>query len=258
MLRAFVPAFTTRKRPSNRMRVATWNLQSDRTLTQERAEHFRHAMEAVEADVWVLTESWANACLLPGYRLVSQSCEAVDLSPARRWVAIWSKGDAESVEVLGQPDRMVCASTKSSTTREAVIVGTVLPWKFDVRWPNSEGFRAALDMQQTEWRRLAKSAPDKTLLLAGDFNQSLPHQRYYGSRRNEIALNTALESQELRCVTLGNDSLTGLPRIDHICVQRHTLQSLHGSRIGTWSIPAVRGKPITDHSGVYVDWDDVR
>jgi endonuclease/exonuclease/phosphatase family metal-dependent hydrolase len=213
-------------------------------------------MEEVEADVWVLTESWANACLLPGYRLVSQSCEAVDLSPARRWVAIWSKGDAETVEVLGQPDRMACASIKSSMTREVLIVGTVLPWKFDVRWPNTEGFCAALDIQQTEWRRLANSAPTRTLVLAGDFNQSLPHQRYYGSQRNEIALNAALESQELRCVTPGNDSLTGIPRIDHICVHREALQSLVASQIGTWPIPEVRGKPVTDHSGVYIDWDD--
>jgi len=213
-------------------------------------------MEGIEADVWVLTESWANACLLPGYRLVSQSCEAVDLSPARRWVAIWSKGDAEPVEVLGQPDRMTCTSIKSSTTRDVLIVGTVLPWKFDVRWPNSEGFCAALDIQQTEWRRLVGSAPARTLVLAGDFNQSLPHQRYYGSQSNEIALNAALTSHELCCVTPGNDPLTEIPRIDHICVPRRSLASSQSSQVGTWAVPDNGGKPITDHSGVYFDWDD--
>jgi hypothetical protein len=41
-------------------------------------------MVEVEADVWVITESWANACLLPGYRLASQSREAIDLEADRR------------------------------------------------------------------------------------------------------------------------------------------------------------------------------
>jgi endonuclease/exonuclease/phosphatase family metal-dependent hydrolase len=171
-------------------------------------------------------------------------------------VAIWSSGDDECVEILGQPDRMACACVKSPAASDILIVGTVLPWMSDVLWPKSEGFCAALEIQRTEWRRLATSAPDRALLLAGDLNQSLPHQRYYGSQSNEIALNAALTSQELCCVTPGNDPLTEIPRIDHICVPRRSLASSQSSQVGTWAVPDIGGKPITDHSGVYFDWDD--
>lgn len=44
----------------NYMRIATWNLQSDKKLTDEREALFRQAMTAVNADVWVITESWTT------------------------------------------------------------------------------------------------------------------------------------------------------------------------------------------------------
>lgn len=236
----------------NYMRIATWNLQSDKKLTDEREALFRQAMTAVNADVWVITESWTNRCLLPDYSLVTQSCEAPDLESHRRWVAIWSRLDAQSLDVQGQPDRIACCRIKHSG-KSMVVIGTVLPWPRDRLWPNSQGYCAALDIQAVEWRRLSAVFADCGLVVAGDFNQSLPHVRYYGSKQNETALNEVMESLELSCSTLGNDPLTNVPRIDHISIRHNGIRSPVNQQAGTWIVPRIRNKKTTDHSGSYVD-----
>jgi len=234
------------------MRIATWNLQSDKKLTEAREALFRQAMAAVDADVWVITESWTNRCLLSDYSLVTQSCEAPDLEPNRRWVAIWSRLDAQSLDVQGQPDRIACGRIKHSD-KSIVVIGTVLPWQFDHQLPNSQGYCAALDIQAVEWRRLSGVFEDCGLVVAGDFNQSLPLVRYYGSKQNEAALNKVMESLGLSCATLGNDPLTNVPRIDHISIRRNGNRSSVNRQAGTWVVPCIGDKKITDHSGSYVD-----
>jgi len=73
------------------MRIATWNLQSDKPLTHELETCFVEAMNSVNADVWVLTETWTTFSPGNGYRLGAESIAADDLRtwPERRWVAIW-------------------------------------------------------------------------------------------------------------------------------------------------------------------------
>lgn len=236
------------------MRIATWNLQSDKPLSEKRLDLFRQAMVEVGADVWVITESWTDFCPLSGYRLVSQSSQAVDLGSTRRWVAIWSRLDAEPLDLEGQPERMAGGRIRNSGGRATVVVGTVLPWPFDPQWPSSTGFRAALDIQSAEWMRISK-LEDGDFFVAGDLNQSLPNQRYYGSKQNEIALYDVFESLNLLCLTLGNDSSTGAPRIDHILADRKCTRSSDSPDVGTWAIPCINEKQITDHSGAFVDVD---
>jgi hypothetical protein len=237
------------------MRVATWNLQSDKPLTSERAALFLQSMDEIAADVWVVTETWTDYCPLPGYRLVSQSSAAPDLASDRRWTAIWSRLDAESCDIRSQADRMTAGRVILPGDRDLVIVGTVLPWHFDGRWPHSEGFRSALEQQSIEWSRLSAAIDDGDFLIAGDFNQSLPHQRYYGSKQNEFALNKVMDSLGVTCATLGNDPLTNNPRIDHICVRQSRLATSVVSRVGAWPVPSINEKPITDHAGVFADLD---
>lgn len=235
------------------MRIATWNLQADRKLTKEREALFQKAMQEIDADVWVITESWTNRCLISDYSLVSQSCEASDIEPHRRWVAIWSRLDSEPLEVKHQPDRMACGRITNSGQQHVVVIGTVLPWQFDRLWRYSDGFCRALDIQALEWRRLSEEYEGCDFVVAGDFNQALPRRRYYGSRQNETALNDVMESLDLFCPTVGNDWLTAKPRIDHIVTRREGLGSPVVVNAGGWQVPSIDGKPITDHSGVYID-----
>lgn len=57
------------------------------------------------------------------------------------------------------------------------------------------------------------------------------------------------------CLTPGNDPLTDKPRIDHVCISRGGLGPSSMPQVGTWEIPFLAGKPITDHSSVWADLD---
>jgi hypothetical protein len=240
------------------MRIATWNLQSDEPLHQEREALFHQEMDTVDADVWVLTETWEHFSPGEGYRLAAESSLADDLTPIdRRWAAIWVKSIfvTERQVVQGQPDRMACAQIKKLGQRDVVVIGTVLPWHFDPRWLYPAGFCAAFAIQIAEWGRLWGTPRTSGFVVAGDFNQSLPLSEGRGSKKGEIALNDALQTHGLRCLTEGTNPLSGIPRIDHICVSQSNLQPLLTPPTATWPIPCIRGRPITNeyHCGEYAD-----
>ena len=63
-----------------RLRIATWNLQSDRPVTPPPVEAARRAMAGVDADVWVVTEPWPDSPCPAGYRLASDGQRAIALA----------------------------------------------------------------------------------------------------------------------------------------------------------------------------------
>lgn len=241
------------------MRIATWNVESLRRLAPEREAAFHRAMAGVDADVWVLTETWMTFSPGAGYRLVARSREADDLKPwpDRCWVSIWAKSPlvAKPQAVRRQPNRTACGRIEMPGRADVVVVGTVLPWKGDKLWPGADDYCASLASQSEEWGELRGEPDGCTFVVAGDFNQSTPYERWYGTRKGEAAMTSALRELDLLCLTHGNCPLTGEPRIDHICVGRSGLDPQSLPRTGGWAIPTVHDQPATDHSGVYVDLD---
>ena len=238
------------------MKIATWNLQSDKPLLRERETLFLQAMNEVNADVWVLTETWEQFSPGDDYRLAAESSPSDDLLPVdRRWVAIWVKSSFTTAQqaVQLEQDRMACVLVTKPGQGDVVLIGTVLPWHFDKRWLYAAGFCAALTIQVAEWKRRREKFHSCVYSVAGDFNQSLPCKQRRGSKQGEIALNNAIKSQDLKCVTEGNDSLTSTPRIDHICVSQSGLRHSFIPKAGEWAIPLIGEKEITDHSGVFAD-----
>lgn len=239
------------------MRIATWNVESLKTLTPERKSAFHGAMAGVDADVWVLTETWTTFSPGPDYRLLARSQTAEDLKPwpDRCWVSIWTKPPlvAMPLKVHRHSDRMAGGRIETPGRADIVIVGTVLPWNGDKLWPKATDFCAAVASQAEEWGALRGDPDGCTLVVAGDFNQSVPYEQWYGSKTGEVAVNSALRELDLLCLTDGNCPLAGRPRIDHICVGRNGLAPDCLPRIGGWAIPTVNDRPVTDHSGVYVD-----
>lgn len=222
-------------------------------------------MKVIKADVWVITEPLLTFSPGAEYRLVAHSYKAADIESGtdpkwaadRRWVAIWSKLPARKLEVLTEPDRMACIRVEQPGQRDVVIVGTVLPWFRDTKWPSNKGkgYSDALQLQVAEWVRLWGMPPAAAFCVAGDFNQSLPYKRYYGLPESAKRLQQLLVSLGLRCLT-GDDvdplpvTAGGRPSIDHICVSSDLLPSLTPpSR--TWTIPckANSSVAITDHFG---------
>lgn len=249
------------------LRIATWNFQTDRPFPEGRADAFRDAMARIDADVWVITEPLLSFSPGGDYRLVTHSSEAADIREGtdprwaadRRWVAIWSRVTARQIEVLVEPDRMACIRVELPARRDAVVVGTVLPWPGDPKWPGEAevGYCEAVRQQATEWARLLGTPGSASCCVAGDFNQSLPFTPHFGSRAGAATLRRMLDSLELACVTGGAaDSLparVGRPSIDHICLGG--LQTLADPPTSTWEIPcgSDSSTAITDHYGAWAD-----
>lgn len=241
------------------MKVATWNLESARPLTAARKTAFYDAIRTFEADVWILTETWTSSHLEPiaGYTVASESSRAEDLASdsERCWVSIWVKDTVTHmpVEINDHQDRLAGVLIESSGRSNMVVIGTVLPWMSDRLWPGADGFCRAVTGQSCEWTRIRKKHQDSSLLIAGDFNQSIPGISRYGSSDGVRALSSELRNQDLLCLTQGEDRLTGKPRIDHICFSRKGQQSPYLTSVTEWAVPVSNGKSITDHSGVGVE-----
>ncbi|QDV25280.1 endonuclease/exonuclease/phosphatase family protein [Aureliella helgolandensis] len=236
------------------MKLATWNLESSRSLSPERAAAFREAIKEVDADVWVLTETCARFSPGDQYHLVAQSGPATDLkaSSDRRWVSIWSRFDGSPLEIQIQTDRMACVLLQEPNGRDTLIVGTLLPWLSDSLWPGAKGFCDALGEQVDEWTRLNAMHPGSDLVVAGDLNQSLPYQQYYGSIAGASALSDALRTRGLLCQTEGSDPSTSKPRIDHLCIRRSMVDTTAKPAVESWPVPCIQGRPISDHAGVSI------
>ena len=249
----------------NDLTIATWNLETDKPFSN-RADAFRVAMEVIKADVWVITEALLSFSPGTDYRLVAYSDHAADIErytdprwmADRRWVAIWSKLPARKIEVLNEPDRMACIRLERPGTKDVVIVGTVLPWPGDSKWPgkNGIGFCNAIEHQAAEWKQLWGNPRTAGICVAGDFNQSLPYTPHYGPQSSEKALRNVLKSLELLCVS--GDEMDPLPKaepgrpsIDHICVGGG-LQPILTPPSRTWNRPFKPNSTtlVTDHFGV--------
>ena len=241
------------------MKIATWNLESVRRLDAARKSSFYDAIKEQQADVWILTETWKKNSLEPiaDYVVAAQSLDAKDLdvSPERCWVSIWVRKSIAymPIDIRAQQDRIAGVCIKTPEHPSIVVIGTVLPWLSDKLWPGAKGFCSAVAEQSSEWTRIRAEFDDCIFLLAGDFNQSLPGVSRYGSRDGEIALSVELRSQDLFCLSSGFDSLTGRPRIDHICISRGGLHSPYFPAISEWFVPACNGKPVTDHVGIAIE-----
>lgn len=164
------------------MRIATWNIDRCRPNSVRAVRLLEH-MNGVEADVWVLTETFRNFSPGAGYKLIGHSADALDRDSAEGecWVAIWSRLQADPVNVSADPGRVAAIKLAGC---DVVVVGTVLPWLTDSSHPHLRGtsaYRDRLVDQSRDWRRLGEEAGGR-LCVAGDFNQDLlPTGHYYQS-----------------------------------------------------------------------------
>lgn len=243
------------------MKIATWNLDRCRPLSR-RGSNLSGHMAGIDADVWVLTESFRDFAPTEQHRLVATSADAPDRETEHGecWVAIWSRLSAEPIPLTADLER---AAAIQLLDCGIVIVGTVLPWLGDSRQHplrGSEAFQARLNEQAVDWERLGAESSGR-LCVAGDFNQDLlPSGHYYHSAASRAALREALDRCNLVCLTGGaNDpiaSQAGLASIDHICIGMG-LQIM--SKSAPTSIPRVGelSPALSDHYGVWTDLEVV-
>lgn len=238
------------------MRIATWNLARP-SLSGVRAARIRRHIRNVDADVWVFTETRDGFSAGSEYTRVTTSSTAADRSNGEHWVSIWSRHPAKALTLVADPERTAAAEVTTTSIGKVVVLGTVLPWLSDGRYPGISGgraFCAILERQAQEWRRLALEH-DGAFVLLGDFNQDLAPRHYYGSKMGRVVLTLELTRSGMKCLTGGNDDpvwkRTGGSEssIDHVCIR----DSAHAVSVGVWPAPEERGTRVSDHYGVWVD-----
>lgn len=228
--------------------------------SQSRLSAILGHLDAVDDDLWVLTETHEVVGPVGIDHSVCSAQPDRDSKPGERWVGIRSRTMLEPLqEYVSDPARCAAASALHPEVGHVVIYGCVLPW-IGSTWrgipaASGEAFLAALGEYSRDWERLRARFPESLLVVAGDFNQSMVDWHYYGSNRQRAALEDALAASGLRALTAGEGdpiARDSAPRacIDHICVS-----DVSGLETWTFRWPdAPDPDPsLSDHFGVAAD-----
>lgn len=234
------------------LRVATWNVEY--ATDGERNARRLELVQAADADIVVLTETH-DELRLEGYEVAS-TLQRPGARSGARWTSIWSRVAVRRVIETADPLRTVAVELEGSL----VVYGTVLPWHSDpgvreVKPVNWSEYRRVVPVQGAEWLALRHEHPEHTLIVAGDFNQSLGERHYYGGRELRRLLEQECEAADLQVLTgLAHQQVPlAHPAIDHVAVAparglRAHLHNLTGWE-GAWAGPG----RLSDHSGVAVE-----
>ncbi len=254
------------------MRIATWNLERPKPRQLEKIVALQTRMHAIDADIWILTET--NSCVSPGSEY--ERLESRPISGSKRYAAgenrttLWSRlpMGPEPFETH-DPETAVCAEIKHGGSL-FLICGTIIPYRAaGTRYPyrfegaHVEGKKAwelhyqSIANHRADWLRLREKFPGHLLVVAGDFNQNRDGRRWYGTEKGRQDLGDAFEGANLHCETAGaiepiEKGEQFNPVIDHICLDRELASRVSAVRGWLPGVPA-KGKPYSDHTGVFVD-----
>lgn len=254
------------------LRIATWNLNRPGPSGTERNAAIIAKMAAIDADIWLLTET--NVCISPGHTYNSWASPADQpfRRPGERATTIWSRlpirrtlptfagmplrTDAAdpvypSYGVLGEHASPAICAEIVTPCGPLLVYGTIITW-FGDKGPreasgHEEEQRASIPLYAHDWARLRSEGP---LCVAGDFNARLREptdELWAETRQTRDLLNAALAQNELVCTTRDVGYV-----IDHICLSADWAERAGPAQ--QWQ--ATYGddqRPVSDHQGVYVD-----
>ncbi|MGJ8649505.1 MAG: endonuclease/exonuclease/phosphatase family protein [Opitutaceae bacterium] len=241
-------------------RIANWNIERPQADQTEKISALIAHMQCVDADIWILTESNRQVVPAPGYHSQHSGQPDRPSGDGEVWCSIWSRYELEDLNTyVSDPARCTAARLQHPTMGGILVYGLILPWHTD-NWqnrPNKDGvaFTEALKLYQNDWRRLTAEFPDDLLIVAGDFNQNVTNEHYYGSALRRERLQQAMDADGLRILTsyesdpISRDS-PDYACIDHICVsKRQNLKLIETTR---WPDEPKPDRKLSDHFGVSV------
>lgn len=238
---------------------ATWNVERLRSLKTKRGQRADLFMRSVHADVWVLTETAESVKPGPEFQTVCSAGPDEGHRPDERWAAICSRFPVDREIRTSDPLRSVAVILRPPEMAPFLVYGVVLPM-VDAAWygaPAAGGhsFDAALVRLASDVRRIRDEYSGLDLFLAGDFNQDLAADHYYGSGRRKQRLKDALGEMRLRPLTAGSDDPIRAASppyacIDHICAPGEW----RVRRSVRWpNLPKPPKGKLSDHFGVAVE-----
>jgi endonuclease/exonuclease/phosphatase family metal-dependent hydrolase len=233
------------------LRLATWNV--NRAVAAARVVGVHAALEAVGADIVVLTETHDGLKPRYGHAVASLPGRDGRHGDLHRWVSIHSRFPLHQLPT-SDAHRTVAVRV-SVTGGNLLVIGTVLPWKGS-SWRNfgpREAFPAALRLQMDDITRIQAAFPEDALFMAGDFNQDLCGSRYAGTLANERLLRAVLHGAGLVAVTGGangpvRQACPEYACIDHICIPGNRDWAVGDVRCWPGSRSGLAG--LSDHFGV--------
>ena len=241
------------------LRIANWNVQ--RALPgKSKFEKLTGMISALEKDIWFLTETHETLSPDNGFYSTFSSIPDRISAAGERWAAIWSRWPMTTLEkYVSNPARCVAGLIPNSPFGTLIAYGTILPWNGDRVTSNNGNFlayEAELNAQKFDWERIRANFPEAIVILAGDFNQSLAEEHYYGSNRKRHILEETLRQTNFTVLTSNkNDPVYRdfHPNacIDHICISEKSGLRLKCS--DRWpDSPNLLNAP-SDHYGICVE-----
>lgn len=244
------------------MRIANWNLQ--RILPrQSRVSLIREQFAAVEADIWILTET--HELVGPGddYSSVMSGEPDRESKEGEHWTGIWSLYPIKHLpSFVSDPSRCIAAHISHPGIGEIVVYATVLPWGGS-KWGGFDSvdgaaFEAALNTYLLDWQKLRAEFPNALCVVAGDFNQDLAPYHYYGSKKQRKLLETGLDAVGLVPKTLqAYDPIDWEPSKRYACIDHICTSESPGIQIGDSIRWPESGKPdlrVSDHAGIAIEF----
>lgn len=242
------------------MRIATWNLERPSPRSWKKGPRQLERMQAIAADIWVLTETRASITPGEGYSgLHSPPHPLRRPDEDERWVSIWSRWPLKATDVPADP-RGTASAIVETPDGPVVIYGTVIPYANEVDGEEPAGMwqshYRSIQRQGAEWLALRQQYPQAPLVVAGDFNQDRDGSRWYGTHQGRTLLADELARADLACVTeedvVQAGKLTFNHLVDHIAVSRGHLDQ-HTANLSCWEPTDDDGTRLSDHPTVVVD-----
>lgn len=251
-------------------KIANWNLERPKSETKKTKLAIEKILE-INADIIVLTETSKSVDLREFYPF-QISTKSYERTPDEQWVTIWSKW-----EILKQIETFDNFRTVSGTIKspfgDIIVFGTIIPYHqagvSGIRYGNLnykiwEYHEKDLYAQSENWKKLIENEK-LPLFVIGDFNQTRFNNQGYGTVRVREILTNLLKEIDLECVTeidFSEKYLTEDPikkkirnNIDHICVSKSLLKKMNNIEVGAWNNFTENGEYMSDHNGVYIEFE---
>ncbi|MDP1609427.1 MAG: hypothetical protein Q8M11_00100 [Sulfuritalea sp.] len=243
------------------MKIANWNL--ERVLpSQSRVSVIHDHFAAIDADIWILTETHELVGPGDGFSSVMSGEPDRESKPGEHWAGIWSRHPIKHLpSFVSDAARCTAAHISHPDIGEIVVYSTVLPWGGStwrgIKSADGAAFEAALGAYVGDWQNIRAAFPNALRVIAGDFNQDLAPYHYYGSKKQRKLLESGLSAAGVIARTAeANDPIDWEPTQRHACIDHICTSELSGIRVGKPIRWPESGKPdprLSDHFGVAVE-----
>jgi exonuclease III len=251
-------------------RIANWNVERPR-FKSNKTKLAIEKIKEIDADIIVLTET-SNAINLHDIYPYQISTRPYERTPDEQWVIIWSKWEI-SKQIETFDNFRTVSGIVNSPFGNIIVFGTIIPYHQagvsgtrygNLNYKTWEFHEKDLYVQSENWKNLIE-AEKIPLFVIGDFNQSRFNNQGYGTVKVRQILTELLIEIDLKCVTeidfsekyLTEDPIKRKVRnnIDHICISNELLKEFKNIEVGAWNHFTDTGKYMSDHNGVYIDFE---